>query len=316
MEARYIMSTERGRLPSAVVAELVECCRDHPAIEERHRAFGRLVSAFQDMAFGYAYTLLGEAQAAQDAAQEAFITAYLQMDALRDPRAFPGWFKRILWSQCGHLRRGAPSEAPLDRVFDADCDAVDPLEAMEQRETRRRVRGAIGALPEHERMATVLYYINGYTQGEVAGFLEVPEATIRKRLQRARQRLREGMVDMVQEDLGAQRPSRDERFAEAVQMEAALREAGLGAQLAVLELLLLDGIDVNSRGRGGQTLLHWAAAEGHIDALEMLIDHGADVGALDDAGRTALQVALQAGQREAAAYLRRRAAPASPDVGH
>ncbi len=301
------MEAPRSRLGSCDVAALVERCREDQPVEERHLAFGGLVHAFQDMAFGYAFSLLGEEQSAQDAAQEAFITAYLQMHALREPEAFAGWFKRILWSQCSHQRRAPANRAEaLDDARHASQAELDPTDAVEERETRQRVRQAISGLPEHERLPTILYYIDGYSQSEVASFLEVPEATVRKRLQRARNRLKEGMMDMVQRDLRSQRPSRDERFLDAIQVQAALREAGWSGQLAVLELLLLDGIDINSRGPQGQTLLHWAAASGHVDALEMLLEHGADLGATDDAGNTALDLALAASQREAAAYLRGR----------
>ncbi len=72
---------------------------------ERQEAFCQIVERFQDMAYGYSLALLGEAALAQDAAQEAFITAYLQLGQLRDPSAFPGWFRRIVFTQCSSMRR-------------------------------------------------------------------------------------------------------------------------------------------------------------------------------------------------------------------
>src|SRR5262245_14864288 len=53
-------------------------------------AFGSVVRRFQDMAVGYGYSLLGDFQAAEDAAQEAFLEAYLKLDSLLEPAAFPG----------------------------------------------------------------------------------------------------------------------------------------------------------------------------------------------------------------------------------
>src|SRR5947209_11434470 len=58
---------------------------------ERHEAFGELVAGFQDMAFACAYGVLGDFYLAEDAAQEAFITAWQRLDQLRAPEAFPGW---------------------------------------------------------------------------------------------------------------------------------------------------------------------------------------------------------------------------------
>ena len=57
-------------------------------------AFDAIVRRFQDMAYAGAYALLGDSHQAQDAAQEAFIDAYLSLDKLREPAAFPGWFRR------------------------------------------------------------------------------------------------------------------------------------------------------------------------------------------------------------------------------
>ncbi len=51
-------------------------------LTERHQAFGELVKRFQDMAYGYAYALLGDPATAQDAAQEAFITAYQHLQVI------------------------------------------------------------------------------------------------------------------------------------------------------------------------------------------------------------------------------------------
>jgi DNA-directed RNA polymerase specialized sigma24 family protein len=58
-------------------------------------AFGSLVRQFQDMAVGYAYSILGDFALAEDTAQEAFVQAYLDLHTLREPHAFPSWFRRM-----------------------------------------------------------------------------------------------------------------------------------------------------------------------------------------------------------------------------
>ncbi|MCA1849826.1 MAG: hypothetical protein LC672_01925, partial [Acidobacteria bacterium] len=63
---------------------------------ERHEAFSELVTGYQDMAFGCAYSVLSDFYLAEDAAQEAFITAWQRLDQLRAPEAFPGWLRRIV----------------------------------------------------------------------------------------------------------------------------------------------------------------------------------------------------------------------------
>ena len=56
-------------------------------------AYGRIVRQFQDMAVGYAYSILGDFHLAEDAAQEAFIEAYPILSRVYGPVAFPGWFR-------------------------------------------------------------------------------------------------------------------------------------------------------------------------------------------------------------------------------
>ena len=68
-------------------------------------AYGEIVRRFQDMAYGYAYSVLGDFHLSQDAAQEAFIEAYRCLGNLREPAAFPGWFRRIVFKHCDRLRR-------------------------------------------------------------------------------------------------------------------------------------------------------------------------------------------------------------------
>ena len=68
-------------------------------------AYETIVHRFQDMAVGYAYAKLGDLYLAEDVAQEAFIQAYFDLPELRDPAAFPGWFRRIVFSQISRLTR-------------------------------------------------------------------------------------------------------------------------------------------------------------------------------------------------------------------
>ncbi len=77
-------------------------------------AYDRIVERFQDMAVGYAYSILGDFHLAEDAAQEAFVGAYADLHTLRDPAAFPGWFRRIVFMRCSRLtrRRQIPTTGP------------------------------------------------------------------------------------------------------------------------------------------------------------------------------------------------------------
>ena len=139
---------------------------------EKSDAFGEIVRRFQDMAFGCAYAVLGDFYLAEDAAQEAFLSAWRNLDQLREPKAFPGWLKRIVLTQCSRLTRNkALDVVPLDLIEDAPDREADVPTAAQQSDTRTRVLRAIQALPEHERMVTSLFYIGYSTANEIAGFL-------------------------------------------------------------------------------------------------------------------------------------------------
>ena len=80
-----------------------------------HEAFAEIVSRFQNMAYAGAYGMTGDSTLAQDVAQEAFIEAYLNLERLREPAAFPGWFRRILIKQSDRqTRRKQRAALPLE----------------------------------------------------------------------------------------------------------------------------------------------------------------------------------------------------------
>lgn len=184
---------------------------------EKSQAFGAIVRRFQDFAFACAYSILGDFHLAEDAAQEAFLSAWRHLDQLRVPEAFPGWFKRIVMTQCNRMTRAKQlATVMLDGALELPGPEPGPLDMYERKERQEQVLAAIQSLPEHERLVTLLFYIADYSQNEIATFLDLPVTTIKKRLFSARRRLRERILEMVQETLHEQRPSRNEQFAETV----------------------------------------------------------------------------------------------------
>ena len=179
------------------------------------KAFEELVRRFQGMACGCAYSVLGDFHLAEDVAQDAFVEVYRRLGGLRDPAAFPGWLRRIVLTQCNRMtRRKRVATHPVDGAKDVPSNRPDPAQIVEHTELRERVLQAVRALPAGQRMATTLYYIDGYSQAEVAEFLEVPLTTVKKRLHDARRKLRERMTDMVEDVLKESAPN--DSFAERV----------------------------------------------------------------------------------------------------
>lgn len=245
------------------VAALVEQSRAGDA-----DAFTVLVRRFQDMAVGYGYALLHDFQLAEDAAQEAFFEAYRSLDQLREPAAFAGWFRRIVFKQCDRIiRHKQPTPAPLE-AFGMRAPGPSQAEALEQREMNERVLRAVEQLTEHERATLLLFYISGYSHKEIGAFLGVPVTTVKKRLHDGRHHLRERLLEVFEENLRERRPSRDESFAARVM--ALLKAARAGDTAAVKALLESDPRLLTARDPLGNTALILAVNSGHCEVAELL----------------------------------------------
>lgn len=185
-------------------------------LTERHRSFGRLVSQFQDIAFGAAYGILGDTGRAEDAAQEAFIVAWNRLSDLRIPEAFPAWLGSLVRTACNRqTRRRIVPTVPLEENA-SFLHVSGPHASAEQRERSALVRDAVAALPESERLPVVLFHVAEYSRDEVAAFLGVSLITVKRRLASARGKLRERLLVMLQDDLEESRPSNDDMFATRV----------------------------------------------------------------------------------------------------
>jgi RNA polymerase sigma factor (sigma-70 family) len=165
-------------------------------------AFGTLIDHYRDMVYGASYAILGSFHDAQDASQDAFVQAWQKMGALKDCGSFPGWLYRITRNlSLDRARRSRAGRGSIDDVAEAvpDHGNRDPRQCAEQRELHEAVLEAIRSLSEPNRLATALFYINGYSVEEVADFLDVPAGTVKRRLHDSRTQLRERMVNMVED---------------------------------------------------------------------------------------------------------------------
>ena len=262
------------------------------AREGEAEAFGILVRRFQDMAVGYGYSILHDFQLAEDAAQEAFFEAYRTLPKLREPGAFAGWFRRIMFKQCDRItRRRVIATVSLD--VSAEADAMRSVVSGSSRtgdeeERKAEVFDAVHQLPEHERSAMTLFYIGGYSMAEVATFLEVPVSTVKGRLHSARERLRTMLLDTVADDLRAQRPSRNESF--ETRVVDLLKAARAGDIEHVKTLLEADPRLLVARDPMGNTALIIAVNSGHDALADLLFDAGVEpalheAAAIGDSGR-------------------------------
>jgi len=154
-------------------------------------AYDALIERFQQMAYTTAYRYMGDHHLAQDIVQEAVIEAFVHLQQLNEPDAFPGWFRQIVFRQCTRaLRQTALQHTSLEAVSDSLLAESNPEELAMQREVQASIRSAVASLPEHEQLVTVLFYGWHYTYNEVSTFLNIPLTTVKKRLHSARQKLK------------------------------------------------------------------------------------------------------------------------------
>jgi RNA polymerase sigma-70 factor, ECF subfamily len=154
-------------------------------------AFAELVRRYERAAIVTAYSVLGDFHWAQDATQEAFVIAYQKLGRLRDLASFGPWLLRIARHWALRLKRGRKAE-----TAGMDCDEFTATRADDWMEPYREVARQIARLPEHERIVTVMRYVDGLSVKEIAELTGRPVGTITKQLSRAIERLRNWLVEV------------------------------------------------------------------------------------------------------------------------
>ena len=250
------------------------------------RAFAVVVERFQDMAVGYAYSVLGDFHLAQDAAQEAFIDACLNLNKVYGPEAFPNWLRRIVFKHCDRiLRRKALDTTSLETATAVSDAGETPATVAEAAELATAVQQAVRSLPADVRMAIALFYMSGYSIRDIGEFLGAPTSTIKSRLHRGRKKLGQEGVLRMENELRQNRPSGDDTFVTAV--NSILEAATASDEDAVKTMLeknpsLVQPHGDRDHGHGSVTLLHYAAQAGMVSLAEFALDNGADVNARDE----------------------------------
>ena len=159
----------------------------------------------------FAAAITDDRDLAEDAVQEAFIAAFQRLTDLREPDAFPGWFRQIIRTQAARTlrkRRELPS-TQNDLHANGDCSSHDRLQAEELRAV---VRSALRSLPSAGRDTAELFYLEEMSCASISDLLGVPEGTVKRRLFDARARLRDMLLGYVQGDEPVQEERKDPGF--------------------------------------------------------------------------------------------------------
>lgn len=187
-----------------------------------HEAYNKIVDRFKDMAINYAYAIVGDYELAEDARQEAFLGAYCDLLSLREPAAFPGWFRRIVHNRSVQLiRRGRRRLLlPLEEAGEPVAAAPLPDRTLSEAEERRRIQQAVGRLPVAERDVIRLFYFEERSLQEIGQLLDLPAKTIKSRLHTGRARLRQRLMEIVKKDVTQNSRRGDRRPVQAAAAQA------------------------------------------------------------------------------------------------
>ena len=158
---------------------------------ERNADFGARVAESQRRVFQVAYSVLGNAADAEDAAQEAYLRAYRRFASLRDPARFRAWVCRIAFRLALNRRRARGRQLVRDTAWQAT--RPDSAPDASDRLLLERVRAEIERLPAKLRAVLLLSAVEEMDSGEVAAVLAIPAGTVRSRLHLARKRLLEAL---------------------------------------------------------------------------------------------------------------------------
>lgn len=162
-------------------------------------AFNQLVLAYQGLAYNVAYRILGNADKAADATQDAFLRGYRALHQFRGG-SFKTWLLRIVTNCCYDQLRVLQRRptSPIDDLVEDDEHSTiledsdeSPQERVERLELDGFIQEALEALPEDQRVVLVMSDIEGMSYEEIAEVTSVALGTVKSRLSRARGKLRD-----------------------------------------------------------------------------------------------------------------------------
>jgi RNA polymerase sigma-70 factor (ECF subfamily) len=163
------------------------------------RAFNQLVMLYQSMAYNLAYRILSEPDAAADATQDAFLSAFKALRQFRGG-SFKAWLLRIVTNACYdqlRIKQRRPTSSLDDLPVEVEHSsylldpAEQPDEFVERQELNRFIQRGISTLPMEQRLVLVLSDVQGLDYQEIAQVTGLSLGTVKSRLSRGRAKLRD-----------------------------------------------------------------------------------------------------------------------------
>jgi RNA polymerase sigma-70 factor (ECF subfamily) len=173
------------------------------------RHYAVLVDRYKHRALTLALRLVRNREEAEELVQDAFVRAYRNLSSFRGDSAFRTWFYRILYNVCMSRVRQRARREPLLRLEDQpamsdsipDRDMSSALEQLEQKEIAGILSGELLKLPDKYRTALTLFYTEELSYEEISRITGLSVGTVKTHLFRARNLLREKLVNTLQKEL-------------------------------------------------------------------------------------------------------------------
>lgn len=161
-------------------------------------AFAALIRRTERTALAVAYAACGDAQAAADAVQEAFLKAWQKLRDLENADRFIPWLCGIVRNAVADQSRRLRPEARESLPATADAEA-DPALAIVRAERSRQIDDALRSMDDESRAVVVLRYYEGLSSREIGEALGISTAAVDMRLSRARQQMRARLAHLAEE---------------------------------------------------------------------------------------------------------------------
>ena len=163
--------------------------------------FEVLIKRYQIPIINYVYRMMGDYETAVDLSQEVFLKVYLSLDKYDKSYKFSTWLYKIACNKTiDYLRKRRLSTVSIDdvpqgeeegRPFEIPSDNPGPDELFFSRDLQERIDKSMEDLPEDYRQLLILRHVNGLSYNEIAEVTHLPLGTVKNRIFRARQRLKE-----------------------------------------------------------------------------------------------------------------------------
>jgi RNA polymerase sigma-70 factor (ECF subfamily) len=173
------------------------------AREGERAALRQLIELHQDRLFGFVWRMVRDHHEAEDICQDAFLKAFASLDTFSTEFRFSTWLFTIAYRVClNRLRRKRMlvGEAYLSASVDSGESPDSALESAEAARLRSSLWGAVDQLTPPQRATVLLFYRHDLSCQEIARIIELPLATVKSHLHRARARLRELLETAAEKD--------------------------------------------------------------------------------------------------------------------